>query len=223
MFIGPSDLPGAPAGWYCVAFAAELKVGTVLTRNLAGHDVVIFRGQSGQIGMVDALCPHLGGHLGHGRVEDDCIRCPFHGFCFNGQGECERTGYGTRPPPRAKVRPWTFVEDHGMLLAWWHPEAQPPTWHIPEVSTENWTPVRWHTFEFKSHVQDIAENSVDIGHFAVVHDYQTVETLEPLRAEGPYLRANYAIKRPRMTMGMASPRVEMVIHQFGLGYARVEC
>ena len=223
MFVGPSCLPSAPAGWYCVAFASELAVGTVLTRQLAGHDLVIYRGQSGQIGMVDALCPHLGGHLGQGRVEDDCIRCPFHGFCFGSDGACVRTGYGTRPPPRAKVRPWKFVEHHGMLLAWWHPEAAAPTWAIPEVPTDTWTPLRWHTFALKSHVQEIAENSVDIGHFGVVHGYEAVETLAPLRVEGAYLCANYAIKRPRSTMGMESPRVELVIHQFGLGYARVEC
>ena len=59
-------------------------------------------------GVVDAYCPHLGAHLGvGGQVEGDCMRCPFHGWEFDGDsGACVEIPYGEREriPAKAHAR-----------------------------------------------------------------------------------------------------------------------
>lgn len=219
-----SSLPDDPAGWYCVAFSSEIDPGGVLARTLAGRELVLFRTRAGRLVALDAHCPHQGAHLGHGgAVEGECIRCPFHGFRFDAQGVCTQTGYATRPPPRAKSRVWPLVERHGVVMVYWHPDGCAPAWEIPDLDTGGWTPLRTHTFTFASHVQEVAENAVDVGHFRWVHGYEDLREIRPLRVEGPLLTVAYGMSRPRRTFAvMKTARAEFEIHQHGLGYARVE-
>ena len=75
-----------PAGWFRVATASEVKVGQVTPLHYFGRELALFRSESGTLRLVDALCPHLGAHLGiGGRVEGEQLRCPFHGWAFSGK------------------------------------------------------------------------------------------------------------------------------------------
>ena len=50
-----------------------------------GLNLVAWRGESGKAYVADAYCPHLGAHLGiGGKVSQECITCPFHGWQFEG-------------------------------------------------------------------------------------------------------------------------------------------
>lgn len=111
------SLPGFPAGWFAVGFSHELSRGQMLSRQCMGQQLVLFRTQSGLACAVDAYCPHLGAHFSYGgTVLGEVIRCPFHGFCFDQRGACVATGYGTKPPPAARLRTWPLRETSGMLL-----------------------------------------------------------------------------------------------------------
>jgi phenylpropionate dioxygenase-like ring-hydroxylating dioxygenase large terminal subunit len=80
-----------PFGWYGVAFSEELPAGEVKILRYVGQELVAFRSESGQARVVDAHCPHLGAHLGHGgEVVGENIRCPFHHWEFDGEGVCQK-------------------------------------------------------------------------------------------------------------------------------------
>jgi phenylpropionate dioxygenase-like ring-hydroxylating dioxygenase large terminal subunit len=213
-----------PSGWFCVGWSDELQPGGVLTRWLAGHELVLFRTRAGQAAALDAHCPHMGAHLGHGgTVEDGTIRCPFHGFCFDTGGVCVKTGYGTKPPPKARMRAWPLLERHGVLLVFFDPLGGAPTWEVPEVDMAGWTRLRHHDFELRSHPQEIAENSVDLGHFQHIHGYEDIAEEATLETEGAYLHARYRFRRRRRGVGgFRDISVSVEIHQHGLGYAFVE-
>ncbi|MBA17767.1 MAG: Rieske (2Fe-2S) protein, partial [Sphingomonas sp.] len=67
-----------PFGWFGVGYSNELAVGEVRPVHYFGRELVLFRNENGEAGLLDAYCPHLGAHLGHGgKVEGDSIRCPF--------------------------------------------------------------------------------------------------------------------------------------------------
>ena len=89
-----------PFGWFCVAYSDELQVGEAKPLRYFGKDLVLFRTESGKAVVLDAYCPHLGAHLGHGiheetgiggRIEGETIVCPFHAWRFNGNGRMRRS------------------------------------------------------------------------------------------------------------------------------------
>jgi phenylpropionate dioxygenase-like ring-hydroxylating dioxygenase large terminal subunit len=65
----------------------DVKIFRVL---MEGLNLVVWRGVSGKSYVADAYCPHLGAHLGvGGEVAGECIKCPFHGWAFEGKdGKC---------------------------------------------------------------------------------------------------------------------------------------
>ncbi len=199
---------GVPEGWFAVAFSCELGSGRVTSGVLAGHPIVVWRTASGQIGASLAHCPHLGAHLGRGgAVEGETLRCPFHGFRFGLDGGCVATGYNTRPPQAATLATIPVVERYGVVLAWHHPAGGLPGWAIPAgeptaadgqggPGPPRWGPLRTHTYELPGHPQETSENSVDLGHLAIVHGYRRVEQRGEPEADGPVLRVAYAMDRP---------------------------
>ncbi|MCB9697070.1 MAG: Rieske (2Fe-2S) protein [Alphaproteobacteria bacterium] len=220
---GPLQLP-VPSGWYSLGFDDELPLDTVVTRRLAGHELVVVRRADG-VSVLDAWCPHLGAHLGvGGRLEGDALRCPFHGFRFDlDDGRCVSTPYGGKAPPAARLRTWRARAVHGLVLCWYGAAGEDPSWEVPEWSRRGWSAWRHHRFELRGHPQEVAENAADMGHFGVVHGYESVEATGPMTTDGPLLHASYVFGRPSGgVVGSASSRVTMTIHQWGLGHALVE-
>lgn len=87
--------PGTPAGellrryWQPVAPSAELTPEKPIMKvRILGEDLVLYRGESGEYGLVGEQCPHRRASLAYGRVEGDCIRCPYHGWKFDAAGRC---------------------------------------------------------------------------------------------------------------------------------------
>ena len=81
-----------PASWYALTYSDELKTGEVLPVRLLNQQLVVFRDESGRAAVLDAFCPHLGAHFGHGgSVAGSRIRCPFHAWEFDGRRAPART------------------------------------------------------------------------------------------------------------------------------------
>ncbi|HSN97528.1 MAG TPA: Rieske 2Fe-2S domain-containing protein [Candidatus Nanopelagicales bacterium] len=223
---GSEGVPGqsSPSGWYVLAHARELPRGAVLTRRLASRDVVLFRGESGRCAALDAMCPHMGAHLGHGgRVEGETLRCPFHGFRFDRDGVCVATGYGTRPPPGCRAGRFAVHETHGLVLVWYGATGEAPFFEVPSIDLDGWTPFRWKRWSMRGHPQETSENSVDFGHLAVVHGYRALKVVRELTLDGPYLNVVYGMERPLIPGLLGVPiRAEFEIHVHGLGYSFVE-
>jgi len=96
---------------------------------LLGQDMVLFRDDAGQWGLVDRNCPHRGADLAFARHEGDGIRCPFHGWKFDHAGRCLDTPAepaGSRMCERIRQRSYPVRERSGVLFAWLgEPGAEP--------------------------------------------------------------------------------------------------
>jgi len=87
--------PGTPMGemfrkyWIPVANSEELeRDGKPMRVKLLGEDLVAFRDTNGDVGLVDERCPHRGTSLYYG-INDGCgLRCMYHGWKFNTNGDC---------------------------------------------------------------------------------------------------------------------------------------
>jgi len=214
-----------PSGWFVLGRSSEVPRSGVAIRRLAGRDVVLFRTESGLISAVDPYCPHMGAHLGHGGcVKGESIECPFHAFRFDREGKCVATGYGTPPPPRARLAVYPSCERHGQILVWHGNAGETPWFEVPEIDTTGWMGPLFTVEPLRGHPQETTENSVDMGHLPIVHGYADIKILRELRTEPGYLSVQYAMRRPYIPElpGLGRVYAEFFIHVYGLGYSRVE-
>lgn len=77
------------AQWVKIATSADLDIPRpVLPITLGGRPLVLFRDDEGKLGLIGRHCPHRGADLCYGRLEDNGLRCPFHGWHFDRSGQC---------------------------------------------------------------------------------------------------------------------------------------
>ena len=84
---------GTPGGaflrrfWYPVATSEDLPAGGAPQRvRLLGEDFVAFRGADGRVGVLDEACPHRRASLALARNENCALRCLFHGWQIDVEG-----------------------------------------------------------------------------------------------------------------------------------------
>ena len=126
--------PGKPMGelmrryWHPVAVSREVKDLPRMVRIL-GEDLVLFRDKSGRAGLLYPRCMHRGTTLYYGIVEQRGIRCCYHGWLFDVEGNCLEMpcepGGGKR---RGLTRqPWYPVEErYGLVFAYLGPPDKKP-------------------------------------------------------------------------------------------------
>jgi phenylpropionate dioxygenase-like ring-hydroxylating dioxygenase large terminal subunit len=166
--------PGIPNGWYAVAWTKDLAIGEVKRIRYFEEELVLFRTRKGVARVLSAYCSHLGAHLAEGgRVVGDTVRCPFHGWQYDGEsGAVVEIPYCKRIPEKARVRPWPVEERNHMIFVWHHGAGEPPSWEVPVVpqfEDSAWCPIRTFEIEVPVHMQDMAENNLDPVHFEYVH------------------------------------------------------
>ena len=183
-----------PDGWFVVAEGRDLDPGQTKALHVFGNDVVLFRTESGEPRMVDAYCAHLGAHLGvGGKVEGGCIRCPFHGWRYEGEsGKCAEIPYGdtVHIPSQARVRSYPTLERNQMIWAWHSGVEAPPFYDVPEVAEfydADWLPYAIKEFDVATCCQEMAENNVDFAHFMYVHGTPNIPDDE-FEIKGTYKR-----------------------------------
>ena len=91
--------------WYRVAAPGELPEGRVKTV-VAGGRALALAHHAGRYGALDNRCPHQGGPLGEGSIENGWLRCPWHGYDYDPLTGTPPPPFDDRPPCfRAEVRP----------------------------------------------------------------------------------------------------------------------
>ncbi|MBX2825457.1 MAG: aromatic ring-hydroxylating dioxygenase subunit alpha [Gammaproteobacteria bacterium] len=127
--------PATPAGevlrryWQPAALSDELSgPRPVIPVKLLGEELVLFRDNQGELGLLKRHCPHRGADLCFGRLEDNGLRCPFHGWHFNREGQCvEQPGEpaGSTMHQQIKSRGYPVVEKNGIVFTYMGP-GEPP-------------------------------------------------------------------------------------------------
>jgi phenylpropionate dioxygenase-like ring-hydroxylating dioxygenase large terminal subunit len=181
--------------WHPVARSKDLDPGQVLPATLLGEELVLWRGPDGRIGLADDLCVHRGTRLSKGGVTDDgCVRCPYHGWEYDGTGACTRIPQLPSGPIPAKARvPAHQVDEHAGLV--WGCLVGPGAEARPRPVFESTEQSGVHTYV--GEVMDWAcqsgrqiENFLDIAHFSVLHvdvfgnpDVMEVDNYEVTRSD----------------------------------------
>ena len=171
---------GSPGGalmrryWQPAALVEELAEERPLVPvRLMGEDLVLFRAGDGGLRLTARRCPHRGADLRFGRLEDGGIRCPFHGWLFDGKGRCLEQP--AEPPGsnfHAKIRMpgYPCVERNGVAFAWLGPGDPPP---LPDFDC--FAAPDAYTFAFKGYLEcnwlQALEVGIDPAHGSFLHRF----------------------------------------------------
>ena len=184
--------PGTPMGelmrryWHPVAAVAELDENPVKAVKILGESLVVYRDRKGGYGLIDDTCPHRRISLEYGIPEIEGLRCAYHGWLFDGTGQClEMPAESPEStfPSRIKIKGYPAEELGGLVFAYLGPAPAPL---LP----------RWDLYVMDNVVRDIGstvipcnwmqcmENSLDPTHTEWLHGHYYNYVMEQKGAEG---------------------------------------
>ena len=170
--------PGTPMGetmrryWLPALIDWEVAEpdGTPVRVQLLGERLIAFRDTNGRVGLLDEFCPHRGASLWLGRNEECGLRCVFHGWKYDADGNCvDQMNEPTQFGEKVTVTSYPTVEEGGVIWAYLGPrELMPPP---PKF---DWTQVPAANRSVSKVVQDCnwlqgVEGGIDTSHAQILH------------------------------------------------------
>jgi 5,5'-dehydrodivanillate O-demethylase len=204
---------GTPAGellrryWMPVGAAGELtEEKPIKAVRLLGEDLVVFRDKQGRHGVVGEQCPHRKASLAFGRVDEEGIRCPYHGWKFDGAGKClEQPAEPEAGGFKDKIKHTAYPVEKlgGLLWAYLGPESKPllPRWDVLAWEQgKRW--IEKHEVYHCNWLQPM-ENSVDPSHLFWLHGETAhlVGVVERYEEEHKFIPFEFGIQKQRRTPG----------------------
>jgi 5,5'-dehydrodivanillate O-demethylase len=168
---------GTPMGrllrsfWQPVAPSSSVANGQAKPLRIMGEELTLYRGESGRPYLVAGRCAHRLTQLDTGWVQGEEIRCIYHGWKFNGAGQCtEAPAESNEFASRVRISGYPLREYANLIFAYMG-EGEPPEFDLPRkevleteiaviiARTEVW-PCNW---------LQLVENSLDAVHVSFVH------------------------------------------------------
>lgn len=134
--VGPGTLAGRYMRlfWQPVYRAKDLAPGRAIPLRIMGEDLTLYRGEGGAPHVVAFRCAHRGTQLSVGWVEDDCIRCRYHGWKYDQTGQCvEQPGEDPVAAQRVRIQAYPTREYVGLVFAYLGPGDPPPFRRLPDL------------------------------------------------------------------------------------------
>ncbi|MGH7887258.1 MAG: Rieske 2Fe-2S domain-containing protein [Candidatus Binatia bacterium] len=155
---------------------------------LLGEDLVLFCTRRGQLGLVGAYCSHRLAPLFFGRIEEDGIRCPYHGWKYGVTGACLEM---PNVPPEQEFKEdichpgYPCVEQAGFIWTYMGPSKELPP--LPEfeflmVPKEQQTN---RAFRSQCNYLQAMEGGIDPTHPVWLHSPYNLEDDELAQAHQP--------------------------------------
>jgi len=160
--------------WLPVCMAEEVaeRDGTPARARLLGEDLVVFRDTDGRLGVLSEFCLHRRASLAFGRNEECGLRCLYHGWKFDVDGnvlDMPSEAPGAARRLGRKTRAYPAREGGGFVWIWMGPkeemrEFEPPAW-APEPG------IRYAIVKMRVECNwaQVLEGSIDSAHSSSLH------------------------------------------------------
>jgi len=159
--------------WYAVLSSREVKKGRITAARRFGKDLVFFRDEEGKAGCFGSLCAHRKASLAKGWVEQNHIKCPFHGIEYDVTGKCVYVPSEGRASQlnyeRLHLDAYPVREIGDILFVWYgdrEPDHEPACFDLITDSSYTWDETSDHwTVDYSR----VIENQLDVSHLSFVH------------------------------------------------------
>ena len=164
---------------------------------LLGEPLIAFRDTEGRVGVVDEHCPHRQSSLFFGRNEDSGIRCVYHGWKFDVDGNC--TDMPSEPPDsnfksKVKLTAYATRELGGVVWAYMGPPekmGEPPHFEWMHLPAEQQYASRWTQ---DCNYAQCVEGEIDSAHVSFLHSLVNKRDSNKAALAGAYFAGDRAPK-----------------------------
>ena len=204
--------------WVPICLSEEVAEpdGKPLRIEAIGRAYVCFRDTEGRLGVLDELCPHRKASLVYGRNEECGLRCLYHGWKFDVDGNCVAMSSEPQESPlhgKVKHRSYSVQECGGFVWAWLHTEIEPPEFQRPAFAPTDDTPVSILKMRIPANWAQITEGQIDSAHSSSLHS----SDMKPARVTGASAD-DTSWYRPSTDK---SPRMQTQTTPYGFHYAAI--
>ncbi|SVC75348.1 uncharacterized protein METZ01_LOCUS328202, partial [marine metagenome] len=172
--------PGTPMGnlmrryWTPILLSKELPEpdGAPLRSRILGEDLVAYRDTTGEVGLLDNYCPHRRASLFFGRNEECGLRCVYHGWKFDKDGNC--VDMPSEPAEsnfkdKVRIKSYPVKEGGGLIWAYMGPsELKPPMPRFEYLELEP-EQVSVSKLRYESNYVQVVEGDLDTVHASLLH------------------------------------------------------
>jgi 5,5'-dehydrodivanillate O-demethylase len=167
--------PGTLAGrfmrmfWQPVCVSEDLPPGKARPIRIMSEDFTLYRGESGTPHVVAFRCAHRRTQLSVGGVEEDCIRCIYHGWKYDGSGQCvDQPAEPNSWADKVKIASYPTQDYLGIIFVYFGEGEPPPFPRYPEF--DNFEGIfKWSYLIRECNLWNNLENSLDHTHIGFVH------------------------------------------------------
>jgi phenylpropionate dioxygenase-like ring-hydroxylating dioxygenase large terminal subunit len=156
--------------WYIACLSGELNEKPI-ERIIYDTSLVLFRSQGKAVALLNR-CLHRAALLHEGEVINGELKCPYHGWHYNHQGDvtCVPSEGANSKPQKMCQKNFRAEERDGVIWVWMGEvdPTTPPPWHFPFFEDSGWTKYFMIT-DFDNEVTHLSENFMDVPHTVFVH------------------------------------------------------
>lgn len=167
----------------CLSEEVAEPDGTPVRARLFGEDLVVFRDTDGKLGVLDEYCPHRRVSLALGRNEECGLRCLYHGWKMDVEGNVvEMTSEPAESGLTEKVKQKAYParEAGGFVWTYMGPAAEMPAFEPPAFAPTPDCNVSILKIHVKANWAQVMEGQIDSAHSSSLHSSDMV----PARVDG---------------------------------------
>lgn len=161
--------------WYVVLPSDELPADKPIGLRRMGEDIALWRDETGAVRVFTDWCPHRGAKLSMGMLREGGLRCHYHGWKFDVNGQCQEIpSEGSECKLAAEVKVTTYpAEEHGgLIFVYFSSDGRAP--HEPCPNPYELESPDWNGFIVRHHWKDVPwframDNLIDPLHAPFLH------------------------------------------------------
>ncbi len=173
--VGPGTVMGdlMRRYWLPALASSELKAdGDPVRLMLLGEKLIAFRDSDGRVGVMDQRCPHRCASLFFGRNEEGGMRCVYHGWKFDVEGNCmdmPNVPNGDAMKGKVKSKAYKTAEKAGLVWVYMGPQDQVPPMTLMEAALVPDAEISVRFVQRACNWLQALEGDIDTSHFGFLH------------------------------------------------------
>jgi phthalate 4,5-dioxygenase oxygenase subunit len=204
--------------WITACLSEEVSEpdGKPLKVKLLGEDLVVFRDSDGRLGILDEYCPHRRASLVYGRNEECGLRCLYHGWKMDVEGNVVEMA--SEPPEsgfveKVKMKAYPAHEAGGFVWTYMGPRETMPAFEPPAFAPTPDTRVSIVKIHVRCNWAQVMEGQIDSAHSSSLHS----SDMKPAKVDGAKAVDTHWL-RPSTDK---APRLQVERTSYGFHYAAI--